>query len=317
MPAARSPVPVSFSVLAVLAIGLAVVVSVANPPDPESRDRTMPETPRPPAMHAVASLPPLAPPRSPAPVARPASLRVPDGPEAASRFGLPCGAEFSAEATDGARVRLVFSDPCRPNARVEITHGALRIAERTDGLGRLEATLPALATPATYSLRLPGGETLSARAAVSDFDAFHRVVVAWRGPAELALEALEMGAAPGSRGHVRPEAPGSAARAVAGRGGYLAMLGAGDLSAAERALVYAFPRTPLREAGVVRFRLGADSATCGEAISATVLQPAADGTDRLSETALEWTPTGCNDGARVQTRLQNVLRDLRIAPAPS
>jgi hypothetical protein len=60
---------------------------------------------------------------------------APGGPEATaelSPFGLPCGLDVSAEATDAAMIALGVAAPCHPDAAVTITHSGIAISLETD-----------------------------------------------------------------------------------------------------------------------------------------------------------------------------------------
>lgn len=212
--------------------GTAAPVSVAPPPD---------ATPVQPAMPFVAdrasgvALPTQAPSAPPVSVATTTT-------EPLSPFGLPCGLSVHGEALPGAMVALDVMAPCRPDMRVEIAHADLTFAAATDRTGLLTVDVPALETPAIFTIRLADGEEAVTIAGLPDLIDIARVAVSWQGDLGIELHAFEDGAEFGAPGHVWQDAPGSAADTAIGAGGFLTSLGDPGLDSPRLAQVYSYPR---------------------------------------------------------------------------
>lgn len=235
----------------------------------------------------------------------------PPPPEAevpVSPFGLPCGLSVQSEAMPGAMVALDVMAPCRPGMRVAVEHAGLTLAAVTDRAGLLTMDIPALETPAFFTVRLADGEEAVTVAGLPDLIDFGRVAVSWQGAAEIELHAFEQGAGFGAPGHVWQGAPGSAAGAAIGAGGFLTRLGDASLAPAQLAQVYSHPL-----ATVPAPRLSVDipvtDATCGRPLSAHSHRVTPEG--RAEARRITLTMPGC-DAVGEYLVLQNLFDGPRL-----
>lgn len=262
----------------------------------------------------VAQIMPSAPP-TPGPNAMPADGVARGGTGGAaevSAFGLPCGLSVMATTMPGAMVGLDVMDPCQPDTRVEITHSGLVFTGLTDALGLLTVDVPALETPAYFSVTLPDGRSETSMVALPDIANFDRVAIAWDDNAELALHAMERGAEFGGPGHVWQDAPGTIEDAIDGIGGFLTGLGDPGVASPRMAQVYTFPRRTLGAGDLVRLSIDAPitDSNCGQAVSARSLQNS--GGNAIEVVPITLTLPGC-DAVGDYLVLQNIFRDLRLA----
>ena len=262
--------------------------------------------------------------RSPAPVPEPvpvvetaaeaeaseAALPAEDGPAVAlSPLGLPCGLTVTAEALPGAMVALDVMDPCAPDTRVEITHGALRFSDKTDAMGLLTLDIPALETPAFFTVRLDSGAEATTLAGLPDLIDYDRAAILWTGAAGLQLHAYRGHAAFGEPGHIWQDNPGSIADATIGAGGFLTLLGNPDLDDPQLAQVFTAPRSLRGEISVV-VDVPITDDTCGHPIRAESLQSHGGAGATLQPVTL--TLPGC-EAVGEFLMLQNLFSDLRLA----
>ena len=201
------------------------------------------------------------------------ALAAPDGPvrgisnlrEAqASGGGGDCAVTVTTLPLAGAIVALEIDAPCDGGGRVDLIEGDLRVAVSLDDEGRATVEMPALSAQPTFAALVEGREPVTLRGEVLDFDRFRRVTLFWGGPVQAELHGFEGGAEWGDPGHVRPDAPGGAARGLSERGGWLSALGDASLDMAHRALVYSWPVGIDSEISV---ELPLTGAGCGEALT--------------------------------------------------
>jgi hypothetical protein len=261
---------------------------------------------QPAATPAPAPVPELA--VAPEPAAQ--TLPEPDGPAVAlSPLGLPCGLTVTAEAMPGAMVALDVMDPCASGTRVEITHGALRFSERTDAMGLLTLDIPALETPAFFTVRLDTGAEATTLAGLPDLIDYDRAAILWTGDAGLQLHGYRGDAAFGEPGHIWQDNPGSVADAMIGAGGFLSLLGDPALDEPRLAQVVTTPRAQRADMSLV-VDVPITSDTCGQSISAESLQIMA-GADATRQSVTLTLP-GCEAEGEF-LMLQNLFSDLRLA----
>jgi hypothetical protein len=273
----------------------APVIVAAAPALPIDRDLL-----RPAAFNPAAGLPL---PGSPAPEPEPKTT------EALSPLGLPCGLDVTAGASEAAMIALDIAAPCHPDTAVTITHSGMTIAVQTDAVGLMTLDLPALEAPAFVTVTLPDGSASDVLVDVPDLADYDRVALAWQGDLGVELHVLENSAAWMAEGHVRPDAPRSVTAAEAG-GGFLTLLGDGDLAAPMLAQVYT---TPLGN-GPVSIELSIDApvtvANCTQTAEARLLH-VVDGAG-ADVMPLGFTYPTC-DAVGDTLVLQNVFDDLRLA----
>lgn len=255
---------------------------------------------------------------APAPVAEIAStpepaaavLPPPETPETAlSALGLPCGLTITAEAMPGAMVALDVMDPCAPDTRVEIVHGPLRFSDRTDAMGLLTTDVPALETPAFFTVRLETGTEAMTLAGLPDLIDYDRAAILWMGAAGLQLHGYRGQADFGGPGHVWQDNPGSVADAMIGAGGFLNLLGDPELDEPQLAQVLTMPRAHRGEMSLV-VDVPITTETCGQAISAETVK-SMGGTHTIRQ-PVSLTLPGC-EAAGEFLMLQNLFSDPRLA----
>lgn len=225
-----------------------------------------------------------------------------------SPLGLPCDISVTASAMPAAMVALDVMAPCRADASVTVAHSGLLITASTDSLGLLTLDVPAFETPAFFSVTFADGVEETVLIGLPDLREFDRIGLSWQGDMGLELHAMEFGAAFGEQGHVWLEAPGAPEGAVAGDGGFLTVLEAGE----SYAQIYTLPRATLSEGDSVRLSIDAPitQANCTRVVMARTLRAEVGGPVNVTE--LTFTVPDCDAVGDVLV-LQNLLDDLRLA----
>lgn len=242
---------------------------------------------------------------NPATIIEPSS----DSTVALSPLGLPCGLSVSAEAMPAAMVALDVMEPCAPDTRVDITHGALRFSARTDAMGLLTLDIPALETPAFFTVRLATGAEETALAGLPDLIEHARVAITWEGDTGLQLHGYMGDAAFGDAGHVWQDNPGSIATASISAGGFLSVLGDPSIDQPQLAQVFTIPRR-LREDLSLVVEVPITGTNCGQPVRAQSIQITPGGPVETRPVTL--TIPGC-DAVGEFLMLQNLFLDLRLA----
>ncbi|PWK61666.1 hypothetical protein [Roseicyclus mahoneyensis] len=228
---------------------------------------------------------------------------------ALSPLGLPCGLNVSAEAMPGAMVALDIIDPCAPETRVDITHGALRFSGRTDAMGLLTLDIPALETPAFFTVRLETGAEATTLAGLPDLIDHARAAITWTGDIGLQLHGYLGEATFGQTGHVWQDSPGSVADASIGAGGFLSILGDPGLAQPQLAQVFTIPRA-LRDDLSLVVEVPITETTCGRPVRAQSLQITPG--EAIEIRPVTMTLPGC-EAVGEFLMLQNLFLDLRLA----
>tara|TARA_Y100000815_G_scaffold190877_1_gene174362 strand:+ start:4189 stop:5244 length:1056 start_codon:yes stop_codon:yes gene_type:complete len=229
-----------------------------------------------------------------------------------NQYGLPCEPKLSVSVAEAAMVVLSLVAPCRPDERVEISHGLLQFAMRTTNTGVVNARIPALARVAAVVVRFEDGKILTGTATVPDADEYERVALLRYGQGAMQIHALEFGAGYGDAGHVWAGAPRTPSYGAEGRGGFLVELGDLSLPASRTAEVYSYPEGQGHDSGIVRVSIEAEvtEANCGQELFAETLQPGVD--EQLQVADLALTMPDCSAVGEFLV-LKNILRDLKIA----
>lgn len=235
-----------------------------------------------------------------------APMRTPAEPKAADS----CTFKLNARAQEAAMVRLTVTAPCHPGAAVTLKHGPLSFTEITDDTGALSVDVPALTAKAAFEARLDTGERALAMTLVDETEAYQRTALTWQGRAGVGLHAFENGAGYNTEGHIDAAAPAAPARALAGEGGYITLLGAADMPGALMAEVYSYPTAA---GGTVRINVEAEvtAANCGRELSAKVLTKGAQG---FAPQALSATMPEC-DAVGEFLVFSGILPEIRLASA--
>jgi hypothetical protein len=256
----------------------------------------------------------------PAPSAPPspplAAAPIPVAPEglepAQSPLGLPCGLSVVASALPGGLAAVDIMDPCQPDARIDVRHAGLTVADRTDALGLLSLDLPAFESPARITVTAANGQAVHAEVEIADLDAYTRFAIAWEHDRGLALHAMAPEASFGGDGHIWSEAPGALPDLLAGRGGFLIALGDASLSDPRLAQVLTYPRALFDTASRPRISVDAPitAATCGQRIVAQGMETRVGAPPVTTPVTL--TLPGC-EAAGGYILLQNLFQGLRLA----
>lgn len=228
-------------------------------------------------------------------------------PVALSPLGLPCGLSVTAEAIDRAMVALDIIDACAPDARLTITHGPLSFTARTDAMGIATLDIPALETPAFFTVHLDTGAEATTLAGVPDLVDHDRVAITWAEDRGLQLHAFEDGATYGGAGHIWQDAPGS--ENPARDGGFLTLLGDATVEAPRLAHVYTLPQSG-RDDLILSVEVPITEGNCGRPVRAETLQVRPGG--QIETRPVTLILPGC-DTVGEFLLLQNLFTDLRLA----
>lgn len=232
-----------------------------------------------------------------------------DAPDVArSALGLPCGLTVTAEAMPGAMVALDVMEPCAPDTRVEITHGALVFSARTDALGLLTLDIPAMETPAFFTVQIETGAEVTTLAGLPDLIDHDRAAIVWTGSAAFQLHGYMGDAGFGEAGHLWRDNPGTVAQATIGTGGFLTILGDPTLDAPRLAQVITNPAA-LRDALSIVAEIAIEDTTCGRRVDALSLHSLAG--EALAVNPVTLTLPGC-DAVGEFLMLQNLFAGPRL-----
>jgi hypothetical protein len=196
-------------------------------------------------------------------------------------FGLTCAdAALSLMPAPFGLVDVRLAAPCHANERVTLALGGLTVTYATDAEGGLSVTVPALDQDMRVSAGFAAGDGAEAILTVPEATAITRIAIGWTGTAGFGLNAYENGAAFGSAGHIRAEAPG--APGAADRG-YMMLLGDAGVADPLLALVYTAPS----DGSDARLEVEAQvtAATCARPLSGTAVT-LAGGTHSVSDVSL-------------------------------
>lgn len=226
-------------------------------------------------------------------------------PRAQPRFSSNCDLTARASAVSGANARLRIKAPCHADQPIEVHHSGLVFSTRTDPLGRLDLTVPALAEYAIFLISLPDQKGTVATTHVPEIKDYNRIALQWRGETDLQLHALEFGVSYGEEGHVW-------SGSQAGGAGSVIHLGQGDSAQARNIEVYSFPSDAATEVGSIALSVEAEvtEANCGSDLSVQSLEWRAD--QRLRSRDLTLNMPGC-DATGDFLVLNNLFTDLTIA----
>ncbi|MBT8455063.1 MAG: translocase [Rhodobacteraceae bacterium] len=249
------------------------------------------------------------------PISLPADTAIAPPADAAlnlNGFGIRCDTELTATARRGALVALSLTSGCNPNASVSITHAGLSFSETTDATGQLALEIPALTSPAEFTVSVDDAKPMMAKVALPDIGDHDRVALQWTGTDGLSIHALEFGAKPGTPGHISADDPRTPLRSRLTHGGFLTHLGASDTEGTDRAEIYSFPTGTIGRDGVVRLHVEArvTPMTCDKTLEAQALQTTGDGDLRVVDLSVDI--PGC-EAVGDTLVLKNVLQDLKIA----
>ncbi len=208
-------------------------------------------------------------------------------------------------AVPGANARLRVKAPCHMDQPIEVHHSGLVFTTRTDALGRLDLTIPALAEYAIFLISLPDRNGTVATTHVPEIKSYNRIALQWQGETDLQLHALEFGASYGQEGHVW-------SGSEAGGAGSVIHLGQGGSAKARNIEVYSFPVDTATEAGAITLSVEAEvtEANCGTDLGVQSLEWRSD--QRLRSRDLTLNIPGCEAVGDFLV-LNNLFPDLTIA----
>lgn len=229
-----------------------------------------------------------------------------------------CGMQARADAIPGALVALQVSAPCRGNERVTIHHQGMMITATLDGQGRLDLTVPALASTAVIIVEpssavaaadagAPAGGAV-AIAQVPDMGNVDRIVLQWSGNSGFEVHAREFGAQYGEPGHVWH---GASAQQDGTQVGQVLRLGDHAQLAPRLVEVYSFQRGLSDGSGSIEISVEAEvtEINCGREISAQSLRLSAG---RIQTRDLILDMPDCSATGEFLV-LNNLVENLKIA----
>lgn len=229
---------------------------------------------------------------------------VPAAPAPALAASAPsCTATLDLAVEPGAMLALSLVAPCHPDERVVLHHAGLAVTGKTNAVGSLFVSLPALAGDGAVSASFADGTSAQAAQAVPELATLRRIAVEWQGGDSFALRSTEAGV------DLTADRPGAQPDAVqAPASGWLTVLGDASVSAPLLAQVYTFPADPAILADVaIEAPVGPE--TCGrEMLGQTI----ASQDSVASVTDLSLSMPDC-DGKTGYLVLKNLFQDLKIA----
>ena len=236
--------------------------------------------------------------------------REPFAPTPVDGLADTCAIEASATPMPGALVALTVSAPCNSGEEVEFGHAGLRFSEQLGPDGGIELMVPAMTADAVFTVAFANGQQVSAEASVADIADYERVALVWHGATGLQLHAMENGATYGEPGHVWAEAPGAAALATEGKGGFVSVLG--STATGYAADVYTYPESlmPSSAGPEVSIEAQVMENTCGSKIEGLFLRSEAGRAPM--ETNVSMAVPAC-DAVGEYLVLKNLPQDLKIA----
>lgn len=246
---------------------------------------------------------------------------APLSPEAASATAvetaqsspaLPCEISLTADPAPAAMVDLMVEAGCLPDARFTLHHNGMMFHALTDGTGRSQLRVPALARNAVFIASFDNNEGAVAQIEVPTLEFYDRVVAQWRGHAGLGLHALEFDARYFGKGHIYSASPSDLSAAASGTSGFLTRFGENAGGDALMAEVYTFPSRTSNSAGLIGLSVEAEvtEANCGKEIAAQTLQLKPGEKLRTRDVTL-YMPACDADGDFLV--LKNLFEDLKVA----
>lgn len=221
------------------------------------------------------------------------------------KSGAECTLSARAYPVAGASARLNISAPCHGGERVEIRHSGLTLTQKTNDMGFLDLTIPALSEYAIFLISFEDQTGTVATTHISDIDRFNRIALQWRGGSSMQIHALEFGAFYGQPGHVWADPAAQGAGNVVHLGGS----GYGD---AQNVEIYSFPADQSDQSGTISLSVEAEvtEANCGRELSVQSLELRSD--NRLRSRDLTLAMPDCSQAGEFLV-LNNLLSDLTIA----
>ncbi|SMO70259.1 hypothetical protein [Ruegeria faecimaris] len=180
---------------------------------------------------------------------------------------IDCTLSARATAVPGAAARLVVNAPCHSNESVEIHHSGLTVTQRTDAVGRMDMTIPALSEYAIFLISFEDQHGTVATTHIADIANYERIALQWQGETDLQIHALEFGASYGGNGHVSAETPTEGAGQVVRLGN----TGTGDMKNIE---IYSFPAGLSNQNGSIEITVETEvtSENCGRDLNIQSLE---------------------------------------------
>lgn len=221
-----------------------------------------------------------------------------------------CTIHFGATPAPAALVALSLDAPCNSGEEVNFEHYGLRFSEQLGPEGKLDLLVPAMADNAIFVASFGNGARATAKTDVPDFADYDRVALVWKGATGLQLHALENGASYGEPGHVWADAPGVAAQATEGKGGFVSVLG--STAAGYAADVYTYPDRLMDTVAAPQVSIEAQvmENTCDSRIEGAFLHANAGRAPTLTDVTMA--VPGC-DAVGEYLVLSNLPQDLKIA----
>ncbi|MDQ2094258.1 translocase [Rhodalgimonas zhirmunskyi] len=241
-----------------------------------------------------------------------ATAPLPATPREAPMTANSCEISLKASPQAAALVDLTLDAPCLPNERVTFHHNGMMFTETTGMNGELALSVPALTENAVFIASFANGEGAVANATVTSLGFYDRAVVQSEAENAVSLHALEFGADYGDRGHINADAPGDIAKAAAGEGGFLMVMGNPQIAKGIMAQVYSFPAGFTSAEGEIALSVEIEvtDANCGRPLDAQSIEALQGG--KLSVQTLDLTMPDC-DAVGDFLVLKNLVNDLKVA----
>lgn len=181
----------------------------------------------------------------------------------------------------------------------------------TDEDGKATIFAPALKEAALFIAAFDAGLGALAEVSVPSLADYDRVVLQWRGEGAFEIHAMEYGATYGDAGHVWFDAPGDAAAASMGEGGFLLALGDGRVEEPRFAQVYTFPSGNAPQPGAIKLSVEAEitDMNCNTQVEAQTLEANRGEDVRIVDLTLAVPACEAVGDFLV---LKNILSDLRL-----
>jgi hypothetical protein len=152
-----------------------------------------------------------------------------------------CDVKASAVPGAAAMINYHLEAPCFALSSVAISQNGLVFNETLSEGGSLDLMIPAFSEKARLTTIFSDGQTDVTTVQVDSVPLYDRVAVQSRSDSGVQVHAREAGAAYGTAGHVWSGAPRDVSAIAERRGGFLTMLGDGNVTGAHLLEVYTFP----------------------------------------------------------------------------
>jgi hypothetical protein len=231
---------------------------------------------------------------------------------AATKEPADCPLEISADPTGGAMLSLDIKATCLAGSEVIITHDVLTFSDVLSDTGELTVFVPALSEKAVVEAVFATGEKAQARAEVKSLSLYDRVLVQWRGAANMRMSLGDADAARGEAGHVWAVATEEMPQASESQEDYLSSTLGKVHSVSQVSEVYTFPETMSASDRAVDLTVETEitADNCGQEIPVKAARIFAG--NKMRNRDLTLSVPGCDEIGNILV-LNNFLQDLTLA----